>query len=113
MSKIPESEWKWFGYPGHFICAYKCRFHLATQIGKHLISTVGDMRERNSDKPQEIGYKRLYETMVFLAGEICSIPDCNCGLPSLGGGEIICRGYNTAGEANMGHLEICNEYADQ
>ena len=36
------SEWKWFGHVAHFICGKSCQFHLATQVGKYLISTVGE-----------------------------------------------------------------------
>lgn len=37
------NNWKWFGHAGHFICADKCRFHLCTLVGKHLVSTVGEL----------------------------------------------------------------------
>lgn len=40
---ITHDKWKWFGTPGHFICARDCRFHLCTQVGKYLISTVGEL----------------------------------------------------------------------
>jgi len=43
MAKIPQSEWKWFGNAGHFICSRDCQFHLCTQVGKFLISTVGEL----------------------------------------------------------------------
>lgn len=33
---------KWFGHAGHFICAPWCRFHLTTQVGPWLVSTVGE-----------------------------------------------------------------------
>jgi hypothetical protein len=33
---------RWFGHAGHFICAEWCRFHLCTQVGPYLISTVGE-----------------------------------------------------------------------
>lgn len=39
---MSAARWKWFGKPGHFICADKCRFHLATKVGKYLVSTVGE-----------------------------------------------------------------------
>lgn len=39
---IPREEWKWFGHAAHFICARWCRFHMATQVGKWLVSTVGE-----------------------------------------------------------------------
>ena len=34
---------RWFGHAAHFICGSHCRFHLATQIGRYLISTVGEL----------------------------------------------------------------------
>lgn len=37
-----KKEWKWFGVAGHFICAHYCRFHMCTQVGEYLISTVGE-----------------------------------------------------------------------
>lgn len=40
---IAQSNWKWFGNAGHFICAQWCRFHLCTQVGTHLVSTVGEL----------------------------------------------------------------------
>ena len=36
-------NWKWFGNPGHFICAQNCRFHLCTLVGNYLVSTVGEL----------------------------------------------------------------------
>ncbi len=38
----PESEWRWFGNAGHLCVADWCRFHLCTQIGPFLVSTVGE-----------------------------------------------------------------------
>lgn len=42
MARIPESEWKWFGNAGHLIVAAWCRFHMCTQIGDYMVSTVGE-----------------------------------------------------------------------
>ena len=39
---IEEKEWKWYGNAGHFIGSNSCRFHLCTEIGDFLVSTVGD-----------------------------------------------------------------------
>ena len=36
------NNWKWFGHAGHLIVGSHCRFHLCTQIGDYLISTVGE-----------------------------------------------------------------------
>lgn len=42
MSDKSGSTWKWFGSAGHFICGHWCRFHLCTQVGSYLISTIGE-----------------------------------------------------------------------
>lgn len=125
---IPQSEWKWFGHAAHFICGQWCRFHLATQVGKYLVSTVGlFVHPRHSDgketsefewlkrnpNGEEIGYERFYETMVFETGERCTAKNCNCGLPSISGSELDMLGYKTAGEAAKGHLELCIKWATQ
>lgn len=39
---IPKGDWKWFGHAAHFICAEWCRFHMATQVGNYIVSTVGE-----------------------------------------------------------------------
>lgn len=136
---IPESEWRWFGHPGHLIVADDCRFHLCTQIGEFLVSTVGEyvpdetVREihcavrgivlegrgdaRFADYMQkvgyqEIGYGRTYETMVFRTGDVCHAPGCACGLPSIKGSELAARGYMVAGAATLGHMELCRQCAN-
>jgi hypothetical protein len=126
MLKIPQDQWKWFGTAGHFICGQWCRFHLATQVGGFLISTVGEFvhprhgkgNEANEAKwlkenwpGEEIGLNRKYETMVFKAGSVCSIPGCGCGLPEISGSEIDFSGYNVRGEAAAGHMTMCLKYA--
>jgi len=135
------SDWKWFGHAGHFICSQWCRFHLCTQVGKYLISTVGeyvpdsDVRgviaesrgiklEGQGDARladymekvgfEEIGYQRKYETMVFEAGKPCTIADCNCGLPVPANySDLDTAGYNDAGEATRGHYDLCNKWAQK
>lgn len=136
---IPESEWRWFGAPGHLIVAIDCRFHLCTQIGDVLVSTVGEYIPDESARDihchvhgitlegrgdarfadymrkvgfQEIGYGRTYETMVFrTTGDVCHAPGCGCGLPRIAPGELDMRGYTTAGAATLGHMELCRQYA--
>lgn len=132
---MKQSDWKWFGCPGHFICARDCRFHLCTLIGDILVSTVGeylpdyDVREilakskgivlkgkgdeRRAEYMKKVGFEeigldRRYETMAFkTTGEVCRNPKCNCGLPTIIPEEIEFEGYNTAGEAAKGHMKIC------
>lgn len=120
---VPVSKWKWFGKPGHFVCAHQCRFHLCTQVGAFLVSTVGEYipSEFRSDILTEeewlsanypgadIGYKRKYETMVFrCTGGIC---DCGCGVPKIDLGEIDMAGCNDAGTATANHNKLCRKYA--
>ena len=115
--RIHEFEWRWYGSPGHFICAYRCRFHLCTQVGPWLVSTVGEMLPVGMSKPtadmeyEDIGSDRRYETMVFRAGRPCIAPDCACGQPEIDGMDVEAAGYNDRAAANAGHMAMCRKYA--
>ncbi len=131
-------NWEWFGNAGHLCVGHYCRFHLCTQVGEYLISTVGqyfpDLQvreilaksrgiglegrgdEREADFMekigfQEIGYGRLYETMVFKAGSKCNASKCKCGMPQIRGNELDMKGYNNAKCATEGHLNMCKKYS--
>lgn len=110
---IPMDEWEWFGNAGHFICGHNCRFHLCTLVGGYLVSTVGQLPKRGPDSNdyEEIGFGRKFETMVFKAGEKCSVKDCGCGLPQIEGSELDTGMYNNAGAATRGHMKLCRKYA--
>jgi hypothetical protein len=124
---IPASKWKWFGGVGHFICGRWCRFHLCTQVGPWLISTVGEYvhpQHSNGSETTEalwlqanwpgedIGCDRKYETMVFRAGKPCKAKKCGCGMPVLAPAqELDGLGYMTAGEATKGHMELCMKWS--
>lgn len=104
---------EWFGHAGHFIAARRCNFHLTTRVGDYLVSTVGDWRlDDGSKEPTEIGYGRLYETMVFRAGKPCDAEGCHCGLPEISGRELDIAGYNTGREARDGHMAMIGKYQD-
>lgn len=66
MSTVKRTE---RGWPGHFICCDRCKFRLNTLLEygdkKIVVSTVGNMYI--DDKPETVGYRRWYETMVFYA----------------------------------------------
>ncbi|HUX39330.1 MAG TPA: hypothetical protein VMV44_15630 [Rectinemataceae bacterium] len=83
---------------------------MATKVGKYLISTVGDYFPMNAEKREEIGYKRFYETMVFKAGKPCKADGCRCGMPAIDGQELDFAPYNTAEDAQEGHLAMCEKY---
>ena len=125
---IPVEEWKWFGNPGHFICAQWCRFHLCTQVGKYLVSTVGEYVHPRHSKGSEsedhkwtrdnwpgedLGPGRKYETMVFYAGDPCTAEGCMCGTPNISGVELDSAGYTRRKEATEGHRAMCEEYANK
>ena len=136
---IDPKNWKWFGTPGHFIASSHCRFHMCTQVGKYIVSTVGEyvpdsqswdsyaghkgvtLKGRGDEREHdfltrvgyvEIGYGRKYETMVFEAGEVCKRPDCNCGLPEISGSEVDMEPYNERKDATEGHRMLCLKWAE-
>lgn len=126
MANIPSSEWKWYGNAAHFICGKWCRFHMATEVGPWLISTVGEMvhpsdsgaHERTEEEyldknplGKEVGYGRLFETYVFEITGHCTDGKCGCGLPIFDGCETEGRGSNTRADATRIHREMCEKYA--
>lgn len=123
---INPKDWQWFGFAGHFICGSWCRFHLCTKVGKYVVSTVGFLVSPSDAKGSEvaeseflaknpngrtIGYNRTYETMVFKFKKLCKVKDCNCGQPRIVPSELDFKGYNLAGEATKGHMELCLKWA--
>jgi hypothetical protein len=111
-------------FPGHFIGADNCRFRQTTDVlgprGWVRVSTVGEYVSGTRDllaehglegvwgeHPEfdEIGYNRLYETMVFRLGdEVC---DCGCNAPKvLDWSELDFAGYNTREDAEVGHQRM-------
>ena len=116
--RIPESKWEWFGLPAHFLCANSCRFHMATKVGRYLISSVGfyipscatDEWCRTHPLGEKIGCDRLFETFVFKAGPRCE-GKCNCGVPQINGSEIDSLPANDPGTAQKNHMKLCKKWA--
>lgn len=104
----PSAPRKYFGNAGHFIASESCRFHLTTQIGDVVVSTVGDYYPTNAEGRKTIGYRRFFETMVFRTTGPC---DCGCGMPEHDGSEVDFAGYQTRDEANVGHEAMCEKWA--
>lgn len=111
--KHPMDTWVWVGTPGHFFMADKCAFHLNTVIGRYLVSTVGEMFDREGCGPElkrlDIGPGRKYETMVFLAGAPC---DCGCGWVDQDSECLEMAPYNDPAAARKGHMAMCLKYAE-
>lgn len=100
---------KHFGSPGHCIIAHSCIFHLFTQVGAFMVSTIGDYKSPIADGFTDVGYQRKFETMVFNASNVPC--ECGCGAPQIDDwAEIECQGYQTRNEANSGHAETITKY---
>lgn len=41
---------KYFGHAAHFICGDKCQWHLATQVGRYIVSSVGELWPERSSR---------------------------------------------------------------
>jgi len=101
-------SWKWYGYAKHFCCASRCCWHMATLVnGKYLVSSVGcfhetsDVRERTEENRMPIGAGYYFETMVFPANKKGKITRNR---------ELACDTYQTAEEAEVGHLAMCYKF---
>lgn len=128
MDRIPESEWEWYGFAGHFICGWWCRYHLVTKVGLVIVSTVGKFvhprhsqgnerseREWLKTHPQgeEVGCDRFYETMVFKAGNRCDSAECGCGETLAADGDSLdFWPANSGADARANHMKACQQYAE-
>ena len=82
------------------------------QENQHLLGDYFDAAYMERFGFDTIGYNRKYETMVFKAekGSACKSKDCGCGLPEIVPTELDFLGYNTAGKATAGHVELCSKW---
>jgi len=92
-------------------------FHLTTDVGDHLVSTVGkfhpDMnhpRMRYLGPVDTVGHNRLYETMVFNKKTNALPCSCGCGIPEVDRNEIECLPANDPGTATENHMAMCHKY---
>ena len=102
---------EYFGCAGHFICSHDCRFHIHTHVNGYCVSTVGEYRPPYIEAGkgwEEIGYGRIYETMVFKLPNNASCG--NSGKHIEDYGELECVGYNDHDAANAGHEAMCTKY---
>ncbi len=107
---IPIEKWRWYGYPQHLIVAQCCRFRLATAVGGHLISTVGDYHIGDRVEMTTIGAgpDAFFETMVF---PVDGDAECGCCPRVTDWSGIETVRYATAKEAQRGHMDACLKYA--
>ena len=105
-------DWKWYGNAGHFCGSSECHFHMCTEVGGYLVSTVGEYQPYPKQPKQTIGAgsKDFYETYVFKrTDERCA---CGCGLPEISLAEIEGIRWETPKDANEGHLAMCKKYSE-
>jgi hypothetical protein len=108
MSEQSRSGWKWYGYAGHFIGGASCAYHLCTRVGGHLVSTVGDYRNREGKREKlGAGEDSFFETFVFK----CDGEDEH-GNPILDFSEIDGERYADSLSAERGHYSFCEKYAE-
>ena len=108
---IDLAGWEWYGNAAHFCGAKDCRFHLTTEVGQYVVSTVGDYYPQGSERkiePTDIGSNRTHETMVFAVVGRCK---CGCNLPTHDGNEVDFCGYNCGADAAKGHIALCEKWA--
>ena len=109
---IPESDWTWCGGPHHFVGRSNCRFHLATQVGLILVSTVGEYRPPSSGgdmKPLGLAADSFYETMVFLVEDYPG-QDCPIG-QFTADGQVECVHSSTPTEASTAHRSMARRWS--
>lgn len=104
---MPRENWRWIGFAGHLIVSESCLFRLCTDIGDFRVSTIGAYKQPGRAGWTEIGYNRLFETMVFQLGE----SRCNCGCGEreiLSWTELSMTPANTPVEATANHFATCD-----
>lgn len=102
----------WMPHAGHYIGSRICLFRMNTYVNGYIISSVGDSVDPITGEVQEIGMNRKFETFVFKAVKNRNKEQSACcpytySSPS----EIDSRGYNDAGKARLGHMEMIAKYS--
>ena len=136
MKIVTKDKWVWMPHPAHFIMSDWCRFTLATKIGKYIVSTVGELvpdetvreihcqvmgikLEGKGDARlvdfmkkagfQELGYNRIYETMVFKCRK--DSKNLCCGWTIMVDKCVDSDGYTDAVSARKGHMKYCRKWS--
>lgn len=142
MDKAKDDELKevWMPHPAHFICSRDCKFVMATAIGGVVVSTVGEywpdreVRKIHADVRGvrfdgkgdnwdaqffekfgfiEIGYKRKYETMVFLSRPATEEEGLCCPFRIRSGLDLDGDTYNESVDAYRGHLALIAKWREK
>jgi len=106
------------GWPGHFICGYRCVFHLNTLIEfgdiKVVVSTVGLMRKDGQVHEYDtIGHNRHFETMAFHAKKDGKFWDADVTRQINFESEWAWESVEDEWKANKGHLAVVEELSNK
>lgn len=131
---------KWFGNAAHFICGDRCQFHLATQVGRYLVSTVGEMWSERSSREinarhadpawlaeheqlkgdffdaaymKRFGFEEIgYQRKYETMVFKAGKPcTCGCGIPKISGDSLDFAPYNDAKSATAGHMRLVKKWS--
>lgn len=111
---MKKEHWVWMPHAAHWILGSRCRFHLATYVGKYIVSTVGECPKSGEDWRETQNFERVgtgkecYETMVFLA-ERAPNNTC-CPWRQASGTDVDGKRYLTAEDAREGHMTFCKKW---
>ena len=138
---MKKENWIWMPHPAHFILGNECRFHLATYVGKYIVSTVGELwPDRDSRRIHaEVYDLKWYEQNKHLRGSefdsayykkfgyeeigigrkyetmvfkaIKNKNKCGCKYIMKSAENVDFKGYNNPEEAYKGHLKLCNKWS--
>jgi len=68
---MKKENWVWMPHAGHCVIGHMCRFHLATYVGKYIVSTIGEYwPDRGSREIHaKIWNEKWYEKNKHLKGD--------------------------------------------
>lgn len=137
---MDKSNWVWMPHAGHLIVGHSCRFHVATYVGKYIVSTVGEYwpervsreihaqvydphwLEENQNRlgddfdhayMQKFGYEDIGANTKYETMVFEAAPDENdcCPWVMATPRNLDSDRYNDPEEAMRGHLRLCEEWA--
>lgn len=138
---MKKENWIWMPHAAHLIVGNDCRFHLATYVGKYIVSTVGEYWPDQEVRRihAEVNNPSWYEENKNLKGDNFDIAyfkkfgynEIGCGriyetmvfkakktkglccqYVMISGENVDFRGYNTPKEAREGHSKMCLKWSE-
>jgi len=138
---ITKDKWVWMPHPAHLIVSSQCQFHLATKVGKYIISTVGEWwpdrqvraihakaydlewllenEHRLGDDfdhayRQRFGFMEIGVNRLYETMVFKCVKDKEnkcCGWKILVSEDVGFESYNNPVDATKGHYKLCSKWA--